>query len=85
MIRFAVTLGEAPAVGAKVEAEILATTTSPETFSGVGAAEARADEQGVVELALPLPPNPQGEASLVVGVECGEVTLSKKFRIKTQS
>jgi hypothetical protein len=84
-IRFSVTEGDIPASGARLEAEILAASNKLETFSGVGAAEGRTDDQGVVELNLPLSPNPQGEASLVVQVSFGEVTISKKFRIKTKA
>lgn len=85
VIRFSVRLGEVPASGASLKAEILAAANKSETFAGTGTAQAETDPQGEVELSVPLPPNPQGEASLVVEVNCGEITASKKFRIKTQA
>jgi hypothetical protein len=85
VIRFSASSGEVPAEGANLKAEILAATNKTETFSGAGAAEGKTDAQGIVELSLPLPPNPQGEASLVVQVRYADVTSSKRFRIKTQA
>jgi hypothetical protein len=85
LVRFAVEFEESAAEGASVVAQILADPKVPETFSGSSAAEGRTNRGGLVELSLPLPPNPQGEASLVVKVSHSGVSKIKKFRIKTQA
>jgi len=83
LVRFSVEFDESVAEGAMVVAQILADPKVPETFSGSSAAEGRTNRGGMVELSLPLPPNPQGEASLVVKVSHSGVSRIKKFRIKT--
>jgi hypothetical protein len=85
LVRFSVEFDESAAEGAMVVAQILADPKVPETFSGSSAAEGRTNRGGMVELSLPLPPNPQGEASLVVKVSHSGVSRIKKFRIKTQA
>jgi hypothetical protein len=85
LVRFAVDFEESAAEGASVVAQILADPKVPVTFSGSSAAEGRTNRGGLVELSLPLPPNPQGEASLVVKVSHSGVSKIKKFRIKTQA
>jgi hypothetical protein len=85
LVRFAVDLNDSAAEGATVIAQILADPRVPETFSGNTAVEGKANRGGMVELALPLPPNPQGEASLVVRVSHSGVSTIKKFRIKTKA
>jgi ribosomal protein L12E/L44/L45/RPP1/RPP2 len=85
LVRFSVELDDSAAEGATVVAQILADPKVPETFSGSSAAEGKTNRGGMVELSLPLPPNPQGEASLVVKVSHSGVSKIKKFRIKTQA
>jgi hypothetical protein len=85
LVRFSVEFDESAAEGATVVAQILADPKAAETFSGSSAAEGRTNRGGMVELSLPLPPNPQGEASLVVKASHAGVSKIKKFRIKTQA
>ena len=85
LVRFAVEYDHSAAEGAAIVAQILADPKASETFSGSSAVEGRTNRGGMVELSLPLPPNPQGEASLVVRVSHSDVSTIKKFRIKTQA
>jgi hypothetical protein len=47
--------------------------------------EVKTDHEGLAELSLPIPPDAQGEASLVVQVHHAGLTAAKKFRIKTKA
>ena len=84
-IRFSVSMAGVAAEGATLQAQIVADNRASATFSGTGSVEAQTGPEGLVELSLPLPPNPQGEASLVVQVHHAGTTASKKFRIKTKA
>ena len=84
-IRFGVASGGEVVAGANLQAQIMADNKASETFSGNGAVTGTTGSDGVAELSLPLPPNPQGEASLVVRVDHAGNATSKRFRIKTQA
>jgi hypothetical protein len=85
LVRFSVECDHSAAEGAIVIAQILANPEAAETFSGSGAIEGKSDRGGMVQLSLPLPPNPQGEASLIVHVSHDGLKLAKKFRIRTKA
>jgi hypothetical protein len=85
LVRFSVEFDDSAADGASVIAQIVADPKVTETFSGGSAAEGTTNRGGMVELSLPLPTNPQGEASLVVRVSHSGISRIKKFRIKAQA
>ena len=69
--------------GAILIAEILPDSKVAETFSGGGPMQAHSNPGGLVELLLPIPPDAQGEATLVVQVQHEGLSAAKKFRVKT--
>jgi len=85
LIRFGVAQASASVEGATITAQIMADSRVPETFSGSGPMEVKTDHEGLAELSLPIPPDAQGEASLVVQVHHAGLTAAKKFRIKTKA
>jgi hypothetical protein len=82
LIRFGVAQGPLAVEGALMMAQIMPDSKASETFSGGTATQAKTDHEGFVEVTLPIPPNAQGEASLVVQVNYAGASVAKKFRIK---
>lgn len=83
--KFNVALAGSPASGATILAQILPESAASETFSGGSARQQATDAEGMVEVSLPIPPNAQGEANLVVQVSHDHHTVAKKFRIKLKA
>jgi hypothetical protein len=84
LIRFGVTRSDAAVEGAVILAQFVPDSAS-ETFSGGAAKQGVTDQDGLIELALPVPSQAQSDTKLVVQVHYSGISFAKKFRIKTQS
>lgn len=85
LVRFGVAQVNAPLVGATMLAKIVPDSNPSETFSAGAEAQGQTDQNGLIELTLPIPMTPHGEANLVVQVSHGGISIAKKFKIKTQA
>ena len=84
LIRFGVAQMNAPLSGATIFAKIVPEANSPDAFSVESAVQGQTDQNGLVELTLPLPSIAHGEANLFVQVSHSGISFAKKFKIKAQ-